>query len=323
MPSSCAIRSSRAGCRLNRPCSEASSTCTTPRLPGPHRSLPPSSIAAPSSSRRSSYGGASFRPPLSGRPPISLPPAFLDGNAVFDNAELADQSRFTGANFSSPASFFGVHFGGGAGLLTRELLGRCAVQPEHRSRRPGLPECLHREHSPIFRYVLYSGTTDFSGAQFTSCRGADHAAREPGFHRLRRHLPQPAAGGTPGPVSWYAAQARRPARDRLESHRSDRPPERGDCMEPSGRLHGAPTTSAAANEAAVLRLGLERHSMPVVVRQLDWAFAWGVGGIPRSAVAPGRRAAGALRHRRSRPCHRSAPSATRGQGRLRGPRRRR
>jgi hypothetical protein len=35
---------------------------------------------------------------------------------------------------------------------------------------------------------------------------------------------------------------------------------------------------AAANEAAVLRLGLERHSMPVVVRQLDWAFAWGVGG---------------------------------------------
>ena len=83
--------------------------------------------------------------------------------------------------------------------------------------------------------------------------------------------------GTPEPVSWTPPK-------RLDKLEID-PDLIGRATSPSVALYGALGAAArhaddlgAANEAAVLRLGRERHSMPVVVRQLDWAFAWGVGG---------------------------------------------
>ena len=238
----------------------------------------PASFSSAEFDRGAEFNGTVFVKPASftaaafGAPADFTSASFIR-SAVFDNAELADQSRFTDANFGALASFLGVHFGGGTDFTHATFLDGTQFNLSTAQGDLGFQDACFRR-GPSFEYVLYSGTTDFSGAQFADCQGTittpvsvDFTDSVVASLNLR--------AGTPEPVSWT-------------------PPKRVDELEINSSLIGRTTSPsvygalgtaarhaddlAAANEAAVLRLGRERHSMPVVVRQLDWAFAWGVGG---------------------------------------------
>ena len=115
--------------------------------------------------------------------------------------------------------------------------------------------------------------------------------------------------------SLDAAQAPRPTRDQYGSHRADDLAKRGavwsprDSCTPRRRPRGRQRGRRASARA---RAPLDAGGRPAA----RLGVRLGRGRIPRPAVAPGHCAAGSLRHRRAHSCCRTAPRATRGQGRL-------
>lgn len=195
-------------------------------------------------------------------------------DALFDNADLSQQSRFTVAEFFSMASFTGTRFGEGSDFSAAQFHHSVDFDLSTADGDLGFQQAHFYGHDPdvvSFNSVLYHGAADFSDAGPIAGNAIfDQAV----IAKLDLGGAQPDWFGTPSRLDELRIDPPALAAIRFSGSRATK---EHDLQ----RLESAALTAddlAAANEARVLRYGLQRSAEMPVVRQLDWAIAWGVAG---------------------------------------------
>lgn len=195
-------------------------------------------------------------------------------DALFDNADLSQQSRFTVAEFFSMASFTGTRFGEGSDFSAAQFHHSVDFDLSTADGDLGFQQAHFYGHDPdvvSFNSVLYHGAADFSDAGPIAGNAIfDQAV----IAKLDLGGAQPDWFGTPSRLDELRIDPPALAAIRFSGSRATK---EHDLQ----RLESAALNAddlAAANEARVLRYGLQRSAEMPVVRQLDWAIAWGVAG---------------------------------------------
>jgi uncharacterized protein YjbI with pentapeptide repeats len=195
-------------------------------------------------------------------------------DALFDNADLSQQSRFTVAEFFSMASFTGTRFGGGSDFSAAQFHHSADFDLSTADGDLGFQQAHFYGRDPdvvSFNSVLYHGAADFSDAgPIAGTAIFDQAV----IAKLDLGGAEPDWFGTPSRIDELRIDPPALAALRFSGSRATKEHD-------LGRLESAALNAddlAAANEARVLRYGLHRSAEMPVVRQLDWAVAWGVAG---------------------------------------------
>jgi uncharacterized protein YjbI with pentapeptide repeats len=195
-------------------------------------------------------------------------------DAIFDNADLSQQSRFTLAEFFSMASFTGTRFGGGSDFSAAQFHHSVDFDLSTADGDLGFQQAHFYGRDPdvvSFNSVLYHQAADFSDAgPIAGTAIFDQAV----IAKLDLGGAQPDWFGTPSRIDELRIDPTALAAIKFSGSRTTK---ENDLR----RFESAALNAddlAAANEARVLRYGLQRSAEMPVVRQLDWAFAWGIAG---------------------------------------------
>jgi uncharacterized protein YjbI with pentapeptide repeats len=235
---------------------------------------------------------------------VDLEGSTFSGSVSFDDSRFEGQARFTGRIFDTPepASFLAVRFDGGADF-SGVSFGRGAVFDLSEAQgNLGFQQATFQGDAS-FSTVQYSGKTDFSGASFHGFLNFDQAIVEsldlgdaslgkasivfPRLGRTREDTltGQPIRGGRitelrldPGAVARIRVGDPNASRESRETR------ERALGLVETGARRGGDLD--AANEARILRWNLERKDWPPVLRELNWAVGWEVGGYLLSPIHP-------------------------------------
>lgn len=195
-------------------------------------------------------------------------------DALFDNADLSQQSRFTVAEFFSMASFTGTRFGEGSDFSAAQFHHSADFDLSTSEGDLGFQQAHFYGRDPdvvSFNSVLYHGAADFSDVgPIAGTAIFDQAV----IAKLDLGGAQPDWFGTPSRLDELRIDPAALAAIRFSGSRATK---EHDLQ----RIESAALNAndlAAANEAHVLRYGLQRSAEMPVVRQLDWAVAWGIAG---------------------------------------------
>lgn len=200
--------------------------------------------------------------------------AEFEGAASFSGASFAQQSRFTDGSFDAQASFYDARFGGGCDFSYAFFSSRTDFDLSTAQGDLGFQHASFGgtyKNGATFWSVLFGGAADFSEAG--NIRGTstfDDAI----ISSLDLTGARAVFFGEPRRIDELHISADDVAKIGSTASRADR--------EATYRMLGTAARRAddlsAANEAAILRRGLERASKGMVMRQLDWAVEWGIGG---------------------------------------------
>ena len=195
--------------------------------------------------------------------------AYFNTNAVFDSAHFTQQVRFTNvafladalfrvAQFASGADFSNAGFQAAADFESSAAQGSLGFQ---RARFLGA-QIPGEISGTTFAGVLFGGDADFSDV---GSIGGGNVFVNAHIHSLDVSGDQLDLGA-PAHIDELSIDPGQVAAQNEWNY---------------GQLEAAASSAgdlAAANQARVLRLGANRRSETPIVRALDWAFAWQIGG---------------------------------------------